>query len=169
MDDMASYFPPPPLPSRASGLEAPHYPYYQVPPSSSPPSLHYLVQQPPTFASYGFPFLPHAASINEVRTLFIAGLPEDVKPREIYNLFREFPGYESSHLRSPSQTTQPFAFAVFSDQQSAIGAMHAVNDTACSPGALNHLQGTILYSSPPGERRACGWSILLQACYSLIC
>ncbi|XP_022977595.1 U1 small nuclear ribonucleoprotein A isoform X2 [Cucurbita maxima] len=132
MDDITSYYAPPPQPqppSQPSGLEAPHYPYYQVPPppSSAPSSQHYLAQHPPTFASYGLPFLPHAASINEVRTLFIAGLPEDVKPREIYNLFREFPGYESSHLRSPTQTTQPFAFAVFSDQQSAVGAMHAVN------------------------------------------
>ncbi|XP_038881695.1 uncharacterized protein LOC120073130 isoform X3 [Benincasa hispida] len=129
MDDMASYYPQPQPPPQPSGLEPPHYPFYQVPPppSSAPPSQHYLSQHPPTFASYGLPFLPHAASINEVRTLFIAGLPEDVKPREIYNLFREFPGYESSHLRTPTQTTQPFAFAVFSDQQSAIGAMHAVN------------------------------------------
>lgn len=27
---------------------------------------------------------------------------------------------------------QPFAFAVFSDQQSAVGAMHAVNVSTCS-------------------------------------
>lgn len=48
-------------------------------------------------------YLPTHASIggrDEVRTLFVAGLPEDVKPREIYNLFREFPGYETSHLRA---------------------------------------------------------------------
>lgn len=48
-------------------------------------------------------YLPTHASIggrDEVRTLFVAGLPEDVKPREIYNLFREFPGYETSHLRT---------------------------------------------------------------------
>lgn len=67
------------------------------------------------------------ASTNDVRTLFIAGLPEDVKPREIYNLFREFPGYESSHLRSPNNSSQAFAFAVFSNQQSAIMALHALN------------------------------------------
>ncbi|KAF5961344.1 hypothetical protein HYC85_002553 [Camellia sinensis] len=93
MDDMAAYYPP-------------QYPYYQPP----PPPLG--AAQPPLPA---------------VRTLFIAGLPEDVKTREIYNLFREFPGYESSHLRSPSSTSQPFAFAVFMDQQSAIAAMQALN------------------------------------------
>lgn len=57
----------------------------------------------------------------------MAGLPEDVKPREIYNLFHEFPGYESSHLRSPTSSSQPFAFAVFMDQQSAVAAMQALN------------------------------------------
>ncbi|KAF5481393.1 hypothetical protein F2P56_002047 [Juglans regia] len=47
-------------------------------------------------------------------------------PREICNLFLEFPGYESSHLRTPTHTSQPFAFAVFSDQQSAIVVMHTL-------------------------------------------
>ncbi|GLU13528.1 hypothetical protein SLE2022_301610 [Rubroshorea leprosula] len=131
MDDMAAYYPPP------------HYPYYQPPPPPQPPTvalppppppppgtappLHYLSYQHPPLASYAS-FLEHP-SHNEVRTLFIAGLPEDVKAREVYNLFREFPGYESSHLRSPTsgQKSQPFAFAVFSNQQSAIAAMQAMN------------------------------------------
>jgi hypothetical protein len=83
------------------------------------------------------PFLPYGAytipqpfpqySTDEVRTLFVAGLPEDIKPREIYNLFREFAGYESSHLRTDK--AQPFAFAVFVDQHSATAAMHALNGT----------------------------------------
>lgn len=57
----------------------------------------------------------------------MAGLPEDVKPREIYNLFREFPGYESSHLRNPTNSSQPFAFAVFANQQTAVMARRALN------------------------------------------
>ncbi|KAH7520218.1 RNA-binding protein L isoform X2 [Ziziphus jujuba] len=130
MDDMAAYYPPPPPPPAPA---VPHYPYYQPPPppaTVTPAQLHlpqqYLPHQQPPFASYAPPLL--APSLHDdVRTLFIAGLPEDVKPREIYNLFRDFPGYESSHLRSPTQTTQPFAFAVFLDQQSAIAAMHALN------------------------------------------
>ncbi|CAL5324630.1 U1 small nuclear ribonucleoprotein A-like isoform X3 [Camellia sinensis] len=136
MDDMAAYYPP-------------QYPYYQPPPpplgAAQPPlpavphqlpphHHHHLTQQqfyphhqpPPPIASYAPPPYPHS-SHDQVRTLFIAGLPEDVKTREIYNLFREFPGYESSHLRSPSSTSQPFAFAVFMDQQSAIAAMQALN------------------------------------------
>ncbi|XP_030475286.2 RNA-binding protein L isoform X1 [Syzygium oleosum] len=129
MDDMAAYYPPPPG-------TLPAYAYYQAPPPPQPPAaaaappqpyLPHLHHQPP-FPSYGAPavVVPHGA-YDEVRTLFVAGLPEDVKAREIYNLFREFPGYESSHLRSPSKNSQPFAFAVFTDQQSAVAAMHALN------------------------------------------
>ncbi|CAN4079696.1 unnamed protein product [Withania somnifera] len=84
------------------------YPYYQTPPPPIPPpqagatTLHALppaVVQPP-IPAYAPPPLYPQHSLDDVRTLFIAGLPEDVKPREIYNLFREFAGYESSHLRS---------------------------------------------------------------------
>ncbi|XP_057971929.1 uncharacterized protein LOC131160339 isoform X2 [Malania oleifera] len=136
---MAAYYPPP------TGLHASHYPYYQAPPplplgaaAPQPPVVgqppqhltqQYLPHQQPHFASYAAPPAPlHGQGFpGEVRTLFIAGLPEDVKPREIYSLFREFPGFESSHLRTPTETSQPFAFAVFVDQQSAITAMQALN------------------------------------------
>ncbi|XP_018824461.1 U1 small nuclear ribonucleoprotein A isoform X1 [Juglans regia] len=136
MDEMAAYY------------QHPHYPYYQPPPPAPPtqlgappihshtaeaPPLHhnhlvqpYLTHPQPPYGSYAPPLVLQA-SHDEVRTLFVAGLPEDVKAREIYNLFREFPGYESSHLRTPTETSQPFAFAVFSDQQSAIVAMHGLN------------------------------------------
>ncbi|CAL5326223.1 unnamed protein product [Camellia sinensis] len=129
MDDMAAYYPP------QSGLpHDPRYPYYHPPPPPPPPAVaeqHYHLPQlfhpqPPPFASYAPP--PYSqSSHDQVRTLFVAGLPEDVKAREIYNLFREFPGYESSHLRSPNASSLPFAFAVFMDQQSAIAAMQALN------------------------------------------
>ncbi|XP_048427292.1 RNA-binding protein L isoform X2 [Pyrus x bretschneideri] len=132
MDDMAAYYPPPPPPPGSVDYTShPQPPPPQPPPVLAPPPQHYLVQpyfpqQPPPFASYVAPRIPQP-SYDELRTLFIAGLSEDVKPREIYNLFREFPGYESSHLRTPTGKSQPFAFAVFLDQQSAIGAMHALN------------------------------------------
>ncbi|RRT85481.1 hypothetical protein B296_00001566 [Ensete ventricosum] len=50
---------------------------------------------------------------DEVRTLFIAGLPDDVKPREVYNLFREFPGYQSAQLRRSGQSSQVRIFFSF--------------------------------------------------------
>ncbi|TYH44869.1 hypothetical protein ES332_D11G224400v1 [Gossypium tomentosum] len=129
MDDMAAYYPPP------SALLPPHYPYYQTPPpavtppppppppppGAAAPPLHYhsyiphqqpTLPPPPPFPSYSFPHVAAYSSHDSVRTLFIAGLPEDIKPREIYNLFREFPGYESSHLRSPNtcQNSQGMVF-----------------------------------------------------------
>ncbi|XP_024975167.1 uncharacterized protein LOC112513206 [Cynara cardunculus var. scolymus] len=128
---MAAYYPPSP------GLHTTQYSYYQRPPPGAaqpPPAAvpqlqhqYHHPHQPPPF-TYCAPPLYTPSFQDEVRTLFIAGLPEDVKPREIYNLFREFPGYESCHLRSPSATqTQPFGFAVFVDQPSALGALHALN------------------------------------------
>ncbi|GFZ18778.1 hypothetical protein Acr_27g0005170 [Actinidia rufa] len=104
MDDMAAYYQPPP------SHHTLHYPYYQQqqqPPAAAPQPPHLLPQQfhQPPFASYAPPLYPQS-SHDQVRTLFVAGLPEDVKTREIYNLFREFPGYESSHLRTPTPNSQ---------------------------------------------------------------
>jgi len=115
---MAAYYSQP----QPAGLLTYHQ-YYQPPPPQPPPLLAVVPpppgavvppahhghppyvaqhQQQAVFGSYGAP----QPSTNEVRTLFVAGLPEDVKPREIYNLFHEFPGYESSHLRSPTNSSQ---------------------------------------------------------------
>ncbi|QDP16909.2 hypothetical protein Tsubulata_070004 [Turnera subulata] len=129
-ENLAAYYQPPvpPPPTVA------HYPaYYQATPPAIPslaplplpPHHHpYIPQQPLAAAPAGF---ASYGAQDQVRTLFVAGLPEDVKAREIYNLFREFPGYESSNLRSPTQSTQPFAFVTFMDQISAVAALHALN------------------------------------------
>ncbi|XP_064981355.1 RNA-binding protein L isoform X1 [Musa acuminata AAA Group] len=132
MDDMAAaYYHPPPV--------AAHYPYYPPPQTHAPPLTgtpqtpyhHYLPAPVPPSRThlspqhYGTP--ADHPSRDEVRTLFIAGLPDDVKPREIYNLFREFPGYQSAQLRRSGQSSQAYAFTVFTDQQSALSAMRALN------------------------------------------
>ncbi|KAM0842704.1 hypothetical protein ACQ4PT_058191 [Festuca glaucescens] len=116
--------------------------YYNPPPSSyaAPPTpapgtsayayrhhAAYLPQPPPpAYGGYFDRAEPLAPPRDELRTLFIAGLPADVKPREVYNLFRDFPGYVSSHLRS-GKSAQSYAFAVFADQPSALAAMSATN------------------------------------------
>lgn len=104
--DMAAYYPPP----------SAHHPYYEPtppPPGATPAVARPLHQQylpsQPQLVAYAPPLYPQS-SHDEVRTLFIAGLPEDVKAREIYNLFREFPGYESSHLRTNASTQVFFKF-----------------------------------------------------------
>ncbi|CAA7397785.1 unnamed protein product [Spirodela intermedia] len=120
-----------------------HYPFYEPPATQPgalqqppPPGMHsqyYPGRQqlpPPTPPPHGttYSYAPlQSSGPDEVRTLFIAGLPDDVKPREIYNLFREFPGYMSCQVRCTGQSTQAFAFAVFRDQQSALVAMNTLN------------------------------------------
>ncbi|XP_073010972.1 RNA-binding protein L [Typha latifolia] len=132
MGDMtASYYHPPPSSSHYPS----HYPPPPPPGAAAPPPQpsvthpyphHYQHHQPQYSIAYSHP-PPAQLHGDEVRTLFIAGLPEDSKPREIYNLFREFPGYQSSQLRNSGKSSQAYAFAVFSDQQSAIAAMHTLN------------------------------------------
>ncbi|ESN96771.1 hypothetical protein HELRODRAFT_189355 [Helobdella robusta] len=58
----------------------------------------------------------------EVRTLFISGLPIDTKPRELYLLFRTFKGYESSLLKTGSKLgkpTTPVGFVTFKSRKTA--------------------------------------------------
>ncbi|XP_020576177.1 U1 small nuclear ribonucleoprotein A [Phalaenopsis equestris] len=106
-----------------------HYPYHHPPPADEPLPTYFHSQHPlqPPVSRYALPHPPPPTHHDEVRTLFIAGLPDDCKSREIYNLFREYPGYVSSHLRSSTDSSRPYAFAVFADQQSAVAAMHALN------------------------------------------
>ncbi|XP_013920576.1 PREDICTED: RNA-binding protein with multiple splicing-like [Thamnophis sirtalis] len=42
-----------------------------------------------------------------VRTLFVSGLPVDIKPRELYLLFRPFKGYEGSLIKLTSKQVMP--------------------------------------------------------------
>uniref|UniRef100_A0A673T1K1 RNA binding protein, mRNA processing factor n=1 Tax=Suricata suricatta TaxID=37032 RepID=A0A673T1K1_SURSU len=48
---------------------------------------------------------PNEANLQEeeVRTLFVSGLPLDIKPRELYLLFRPFKGYEGSLIKLTSK------------------------------------------------------------------
>ncbi|KAL5199863.1 hypothetical protein ABZP36_021066 [Zizania latifolia] len=117
----ASYYNPPP----------PHSSYAPPPPppGTSPYASYRHAYPPPLPPAYGG-YYDHAEPLplrDELRTLFIAGLPGDAKAREVYNLFRDFPGYVSSHLRSSGNSSQAYAFAVFADQPSALAAMTATN------------------------------------------
>eukprot|EP01099_Mayorella_cantabrigiensis_P001499 TRINITY_DN165_c0_g1_i2.p2 TRINITY_DN165_c0_g1~~TRINITY_DN165_c0_g1_i2.p2 ORF type:complete len:316 (-),score=56.20 TRINITY_DN165_c0_g1_i2:154-1101(-) len=70
---------------------------------------------------------------DEVRTLFLAGIPFDVKEREIHNLFRPFRGYEGAVLKTNGK--QPVAFASFVDQPSAIAAKEALEGIHFDPNS----------------------------------
>uniref|UniRef100_UPI00358E26E0 RNA-binding protein with multiple splicing 2-like n=1 Tax=Myxine glutinosa TaxID=7769 RepID=UPI00358E26E0 len=67
----------------------------------------------------------------EVRTLFISGLPMDIKPRELYLLFRPFKGYEGSLIKLTSK--QPVGFAMFDSRSEAEAAKNALNGIRFDP------------------------------------
>ncbi|KAL0319517.1 UNVERIFIED_CONTAM: RNA-binding protein, processing factor 2a [Sesamum angustifolium] len=63
---------------------------------------------------------------DEVRTIFISGLPEDVKERELQNLLRWLPGYEASQVNFKGE--HPMGFALFATAQHALAAKDALQD-----------------------------------------
>ncbi|XP_010259754.1 PREDICTED: cell wall integrity protein scw1 [Nelumbo nucifera] len=95
------------------------HPYHQqwppapaAPPPPPPPPMP--VENPPR------------PTTDEVRTIFISGLPEDVKERELQNLLRWLPGYEASQVNYKGE--QPMGFALFSTAQLAMAAKDALQD-----------------------------------------
>ncbi|GAU92783.1 hypothetical protein RvY_04822 [Ramazzottius varieornatus] len=59
---------------------------------------------------------------DEVRTLFVSGLPMDVKARELYHLFRGYDGYESSLLKvtgKVGKSVSPVGFVTFKSRMKA--------------------------------------------------
>uniref|UniRef100_A0A493T3R5 RNA binding protein, mRNA processing factor n=1 Tax=Anas platyrhynchos platyrhynchos TaxID=8840 RepID=A0A493T3R5_ANAPP len=75
----------------------------------------------------GEPGLPE----EEVRTLFVSGLPLDIKPRELYLLFRPFKGYEGSLIKLTSK--QPVGFVSFDSRSEAEAAKNALNGIRFDP------------------------------------
>ncbi|KAL1270379.1 hypothetical protein QQF64_029395 [Cirrhinus molitorella] len=67
----------------------------------------------------------------EVRTLFVSGLPLDIKPRELYLLFRPFQGYEGSLIKFTSK--QPVGFVSFDSRSEADAAKNALNGVRFDP------------------------------------
>lgn len=67
----------------------------------------------------------------EVRTLFVSGLPMDAKPRELYLLFRAYKGYEGSLLKVT--TKQPVGFVTFESRAGAEAAKQALQGVRFDP------------------------------------
>ncbi|CAL1386819.1 unnamed protein product [Linum trigynum] len=110
------------------------HPYHQQwPPAPAPPPPSAAAAGPPP-PSVHYPHPPAAMVDNsnrgpthdEVRTVFITGLPEDVKERELQNLLRWLPGYEASQVNFKGE--KPMGFALFSAAQFAIAAKDALQD-----------------------------------------
>jgi len=71
--------------------------------------------------------------LGELRTLFLSGLPTDIKEREIHNLMRFFPGYEGCVLNLNESAGRPVCFASFQDRNSALRALRVVQDLRFDP------------------------------------
>lgn len=134
-----------------------HYPHTHPPPLAPPPSVGPPYLMAPVAPPLGPLPTPqnnnnkkqthsrHHSNNNQkerVRTLFISGLPEDIKHREIYNLFRRRPGFEACQLKYTGRGYQIVAFAVFSHQQLALAAKDALNGVRFDPetGATLHIE-----------------------------
>ncbi|RCV20636.1 hypothetical protein SEVIR_4G071000v4 [Setaria viridis] len=68
-----------------------------------------------------------------VLTLFVAGLPDDVKPREIHNLFSHRPGFDHCLLEYTGRGNQAVAFVTFFTHEAALSAMTSLNGTIFDP------------------------------------
>eukprot|EP00245_Coleochaete_scutata_P004405 TRINITY_DN1693_c0_g1_i1.p1 TRINITY_DN1693_c0_g1~~TRINITY_DN1693_c0_g1_i1.p1 ORF type:complete len:363 (-),score=66.72 TRINITY_DN1693_c0_g1_i1:302-1306(-) len=69
----------------------------------------------------------------EIHTLFISSLPEDVTERELYLLFRLSAGYQRCLLKRQGHGLRPVAFAVFDNHLNAIAARDALNGVTFDP------------------------------------
>ncbi|XP_010550813.1 PREDICTED: cell wall integrity protein scw1-like [Tarenaya hassleriana] len=95
------------------------------PPASiaAPPPVHHHPPPPGLLDSHNCP--PYE-SYDELRTIFIAGLPDDVKERELLNLLRWLPGYEASQVNFKGE--KPMGFALFSTGPLAVAARDTLQD-----------------------------------------
>lgn len=77
-----------------------------------------------------------ATTEEEVRTLFVSGLPMDAKPRELYLLFRAYEGYEGSLLKVTSKngkTASPVGFVTFHTRAGAEAAKQDLQGVRFDP------------------------------------
>ncbi|KAG0493904.1 hypothetical protein HPP92_004898 [Vanilla planifolia] len=105
------------LPPAPPALDSPGYHSY----------LHHHSNAPPLVLHHGNP------EQQKIKTLFISGLPDDVKAREIHNLFRHHRGFSSCQLKYTGRGNEVVAFAMFINHQSAIAALGALNGTIFDP------------------------------------
>lgn len=115
------------------------------------PSLPIVEALPgrPEVPSFSIPAVAKKATMNtdannntsemkeeEVRTLFVSGLPGDAKKRELYLLFRSFKGYEGAIIRTtakPGKAPVPVGFVTFDSRDEANNAKTALQGVKFDP------------------------------------
>ncbi|XP_020593399.1 uncharacterized protein LOC110033685 [Phalaenopsis equestris] len=111
--------PPPPgaihLPNHSAGYHSSYYHQHHTNPPPPAPIVHSNPQQ------------------QKINTLFISGLPDDVKAREIHNLFIRHHGFDSCQLKYTGRGNQVVAFATFINHHSAMAALAALDRTIFDP------------------------------------
>lgn len=68
-------------------------------------------------------------------TVIISGLPEDCRPREVYNLVRFFSGFRFLTILAPRKHRSVSSFVTFRTRQDAHAAIQRLHQTAFDPGA----------------------------------
>ncbi|KAL6006024.1 hypothetical protein ACLOJK_040069 [Asimina triloba] len=131
---------PPSQPSIPSSLPVQPTDVVISPSAAIPPpfTIHYHAYPHQTNAPAAY-FTPEQQKIH---TLFLSGLPDDVKPREIHNLFRRRHGFSSCQLKYTGKGDQVVAFATFFNHQSAVAAMSVLDGVIFDPqtGARLHVE-----------------------------
>ncbi|XP_008794079.1 U2 small nuclear ribonucleoprotein B'' [Phoenix dactylifera] len=110
--------------------------------STAFPQPYYLHPHHPPAPPPAVPVIHPNPEQQKINTLFVSGLPDDVKPREIHNLFRRRHGFDSCQLKYTGRGDQVVAFATFFNHQSAMSAMGALNGVVFDPetGATLHIE-----------------------------
>eukprot|EP00898_Chlorokybus_atmophyticus_P005398 jgi/Chlat1/585/Chrsp103S01021 len=110
---------------------------------------------------------------NVIRTLFVSGLPADVKEREVHNLFRFFPGFLGAQLTpAPKGHPLPVAFATFAHPAHALAAKQALHGLRFDLESAMQLRIELaranskpkrprMPSRPPGEEPYDGGGVVL--------
>ncbi|XP_073525671.1 uncharacterized protein [Phyllobates terribilis] len=91
-----------------------------------------------------------------INTLFVSGLPDDVKPREIHNLFRRRPGFDSCQLKYTGRANQVVAFVTFFNHQSAVAALNTLDGVQFDPQAGSFLHIELARSNSRRKRKPGG-------------
>uniref|UniRef100_A0ACD5ZP91 Uncharacterized protein n=1 Tax=Avena sativa TaxID=4498 RepID=A0ACD5ZP91_AVESA len=97
--------------------------------------VHLAPAAPPAADPY-YIYAPHVHPDPQrqgVVTLFVAGLPDDVKPREIHNLFSRRPGFDQCLLEYTGRGNQAVAFVSFFTHHAALSAMASLNGSVFDP------------------------------------
>lgn len=107
-------------PYTASGL-------FGTPPPAVSGAAGYLYQSPSSQGGLG-------AAADDIRTVFISGLPHDVKERELHNLLRFLHGYEASQMNW--KTGGPQGFALFNSGAAARAVVDILSGLQFDDGVL---------------------------------